>query len=123
MKIPIFTSQLEKSREATDLANLRAAYAEGTAALLDGSYETDSKWGTYTAGTTTSLTAWYNIGTGDVSQTFSAAGKGTKADGKTVATVGGFEYGKDTDYTAQGIKVTLDLTNNKVTVAFAASGS
>lgn len=26
--IPIFTTQLEKSREATDLANLRAAYAE-----------------------------------------------------------------------------------------------
>lgn len=26
--IPVFTSQLEKSREATDKANLRAAYAE-----------------------------------------------------------------------------------------------
>ena len=26
--IPVFTSQLEKSREATDLANIRAAYAE-----------------------------------------------------------------------------------------------
>ena len=32
--IPIFTSQLEKSREAVDLANLRAAYAECSAALL-----------------------------------------------------------------------------------------
>ena len=32
--IPIFTTQLEKSREATDLANLRGAYAEQTAALL-----------------------------------------------------------------------------------------
>ena len=28
ISIPIFTSQLEKSREATDLANLRSAYAE-----------------------------------------------------------------------------------------------
>lgn len=26
--IPIFTSQLEKAREATDVANIRAAYAE-----------------------------------------------------------------------------------------------
>ena len=26
--IPVFTAQLEKSREATDLANVRAAYAE-----------------------------------------------------------------------------------------------
>ena len=28
ISIPIFTSQLEKAREAVDLANLRAAYAE-----------------------------------------------------------------------------------------------
>lgn len=28
ISIPIFTSQLEKAREATDLANIRAAYAE-----------------------------------------------------------------------------------------------
>lgn len=32
--IPIFTSQLEKAREATDLANLRAAYAECSTAAL-----------------------------------------------------------------------------------------
>lgn len=28
ISIPIFTSQLEKAKEATDLANIRAAYAE-----------------------------------------------------------------------------------------------
>ena len=28
ISIPIFTSQLEKSRESTDLATVRAAYAE-----------------------------------------------------------------------------------------------
>ena len=32
--IPIFTSQLERSREATDLANIRAAYAEAVADYL-----------------------------------------------------------------------------------------
>ena len=32
--IPIFTSQLEKSREATDMANIRSAYAEVTSAYL-----------------------------------------------------------------------------------------
>ena len=32
--IPVFTAQLEKSREATDLANVRAAYAEQMTALL-----------------------------------------------------------------------------------------
>ena len=34
--IPVFTSQLEKSREAVDAANLRAAYAEVTSAYLTG---------------------------------------------------------------------------------------
>ena len=32
--IPVFTSQLEKSREAVDLANLRSAYAECSTAVL-----------------------------------------------------------------------------------------
>lgn len=37
VSIPIFTSQLEKSREATDMANIRAAYAEVMAeATSDG---------------------------------------------------------------------------------------
>ena len=35
ISIPIFTSQLEKSKEATDAANLRAAYAECAAADAD----------------------------------------------------------------------------------------
>ena len=38
--IPVFTSQLEKSREATDAANIRSAYAEVVAdALTDGTKE------------------------------------------------------------------------------------
>lgn len=36
VKIPIFTSQLEKAREATDLANIRAMYAECTTSALTG---------------------------------------------------------------------------------------
>ena len=52
ISIPIFTSQLEKAREATDVANLRAAYAEGTAEVMTQSdmatgwtktYTTDGK--------------------------------------------------------------------------------
>lgn len=38
--IPIFTAQLEKAREATDEANIRAAYAEVVAAQVSG--ETDA---------------------------------------------------------------------------------
>lgn len=33
-RIPIFTNQLEKAREATDMANIRAAYAEVVTAQL-----------------------------------------------------------------------------------------
>ena len=32
--IPVFTTQLERSREATDLASIRAAYAEAMTDLL-----------------------------------------------------------------------------------------
>ena len=32
--IPVFTQQLERSREATDLSNIRAAYAEAVADYL-----------------------------------------------------------------------------------------
>ena len=34
ISIPIFTSQLEKSREATDLANIRSAYAKASTEAL-----------------------------------------------------------------------------------------
>ena len=34
ISIPIFTTQLEKSREAVDLANIRSAYAEVAAEVL-----------------------------------------------------------------------------------------
>lgn len=33
--IPVFSAQLEKSREATDIANVRSAYAEVMATYLD----------------------------------------------------------------------------------------
>ena len=40
--IPIFTSQLEKSRESTDAANLRDYYAEISVAILDGKFTDDT---------------------------------------------------------------------------------
>ena len=51
--IPVFTTQLERSRESTDLANIRAAYAEamtdylakGTSATATGSIkQQDAEW-------------------------------------------------------------------------------
>ena len=44
ISIPIFTAQLEKSREATDIANLRAAKAAMTAVYLDGDYDSSKDY-------------------------------------------------------------------------------
>lgn len=41
ISIPIFTSQLEKSREATDLANIRSAYAEIMVKALENPEKAD----------------------------------------------------------------------------------
>ena len=38
--IPVFSSQLEKTREAADLANVRSAYAQVSAEALLGNSET-----------------------------------------------------------------------------------
>lgn len=40
--IPVFSAQLEKSREATDAANIRAAYAEAMTAALQSDNGTGS---------------------------------------------------------------------------------
>ena len=39
--IPIFTAQLEKSREGVDAANIRSAYAEVMADLVSGKTDTE----------------------------------------------------------------------------------
>ncbi len=39
--IPVFTAQLEKSREAVDAANIRSAYAEFMADKITGEVSTD----------------------------------------------------------------------------------
>ena len=58
ISIPIFTSQLEKSREAVDLANIRAAYAEvASEGLLDDQYT-----GTKTVTVTGSTDGWQTTG-------------------------------------------------------------
>lgn len=42
VSIPIFTAQLEKAREATDVANFRAAKAAVVVAVLDGTITTEN---------------------------------------------------------------------------------
>ena len=48
ISIPIFTSQLEKSRDAVTIANLRSAYAEASALVLTEPVSTDATSGNAT---------------------------------------------------------------------------
>ena len=51
--IPVFTSQLEKSREATDIANVRSAYA-----VLVTNYLTDGTVSTYSVEARQTVPGW-----------------------------------------------------------------
>ena len=101
VSIPIFTSQLEKSREATDVANMRAAKAEATVTVLDetstdGTYLYDAEDGVLKAS----------------DATVNGYGKGTTNDGGTKYK----GYSATTEYTDEVIAVTIEGTT--VTLAW-----
>lgn len=111
ISIPIFTSQLEKAREATDEANLRAAYAEATADLLTG--QVDSADIVYAD------TYYYDTTSGKINKTGNAAGKGTAtiADKETDA----YAAFKGTEATGGMSYAGGDVQNKKISVKFTAS--
>jgi prepilin-type N-terminal cleavage/methylation domain-containing protein len=77
VSIPIFTSQLEKAREATDLANIRAAKAAAVAAYLDEEKIGDQQLGSTQTG---DVTLKYDANNGKLvaeSETPTKYGKGT----------------------------------------------
>ena len=57
ISIPIFTTQLEKSRDAATVSNLRSAYAQASAAYLNGADEAG-----VTVNTTNKTAAVSNVG-------------------------------------------------------------
>ena len=80
--IPIFTTQLEKARVATDQANIRAAYAEAAVDMLDNDK-------TSTSGTTGPIT-WNASVSGDtVTLSTSGTFKSNTYSGKTVTFTNG----------------------------------
>lgn len=94
--IPIFTTQLEKSREMTDIANLRSAYAAGTVYAM----------------TTTDSTLKGNYDPGQdgavVSSAAAKLGQGTATIGKAdVSVIAGYSsYKNSTDAKGKGITIT-----------------
>lgn len=119
VSIPIFTSQLEKSREATDLANLRAAKAAAVAAYLT---EDDSVYTTESGEKKLKTTAlYYNAGKGVIDSTGDVIGKGTKANGGCTDTTFGTEtYTNATEAAGKKIQVVI-ATDGTVTCKFVAA--
>lgn len=94
VSIPVFTSQLEKARDATDAANLRAAKAVAVAQLLTGEFVVDGT--TYTSVSTLPSIIYYAPESGTLTATKPAAyGKGTN----------------NPDLTAQVIQITITADN------------
>ncbi len=124
VSIPIFTTQLEKSRESTDLANLRAAKAAGVAAVLDQ----DAEGLCNIQGSFIDVednTIYYDtvLGSLTTEEPVPTQGKGTAADGGTGDTYeDAFDYTADT--VAQGLNIVVDFdldadNNNIVRAHFA----
>ena len=99
--VPIFNTQLEKSREETDIANMRAAKAAAVAFFLDNPDST---------------TVHFNADTGAVqadSTGISAYGKGTTTHGGAVYS--GYDDG--TSYGGSHVQVTRTSNGNVETLA------
>ena len=77
ISIPIFTSQLEKSREAVDAANIRAEYAELMSDVLTGDYKTSA--GAYQIELKQQREDWQNS---DLSDSLGTNGTGMILSGK-----------------------------------------
>ena len=123
VSIPIFTAQLEKAREATDVANLRAAKAAAVVEYLNADHN-DAKV-TWNA-TDDGFTGYYDTVTGMLTTTKPTVAqmKGTATDGKTAefALSATTKYANTTDYTKDVIAVTVDANGN-VTLAPTAIGA
>ena len=91
MSIPVFSSQLNSAKKATDDANLRAAKAAAVSAY----YITDDSENVATGD-------WYNLETGKFSSTAPTA------------------YGQASEHSGMAIQATVDATNGTVNVAWAA---
>lgn len=107
--IPVFTSRLEQSRETTDIANLRSAYAAGQVAALSG---LDDKAAASLSGTSW----WFNPNDADGLQSAASTalkGQGTATDGhaNTSALPAGIvTYNTNSDVRQKHIKLTFGST-------------
>ena len=116
VSIPVFNSQLEKSREATDVANMRAAKAAAVTAYLSAD-KTDTNIDVTWNADDYGFNAYYDATNGKLAKTAPAGyGKGTAVDGGNTE----LGYVGTVDHTAAAadvIKVTV-AANGDVTLAW-----
>ena len=109
--IPIFTKRLESSRETSDLANLRGAYAVATTTMLADNISSSNFW--YNP-----ANAQTGIGSSKV-----VLGKGTAVDGglKPQDVPAGITYSAGTIAASKGIQINLDANNSSrpIQISFA----
>jgi len=104
--IPVFTSQLEKSRESTDAANLRGAYAEVMAAAITGESDTASGV-TVTKGDNGAITT--------ITKDVPCKQQVTGWDNTSIEDVGGVAISDIAASTLNGWTVTYTASTNEVT--------
>ena len=98
VSIPIFTSQLNKAREATDIANERAGKAAAVAAYMTADEGTTSGDTTY----------YYNASTGEVTTGKPTAGYGHKYTATQADPVGtGVAKDASVDNTNKVVKIVI----------------
>lgn len=78
ISIPIFNTQLEKSRESVDVSNMRAAYAVAQTDILTEDF---ANWSDERSNGAGNVTAYYNLATSAMQK-----GKPTPAYGKSTVT-------------------------------------
>ena len=99
ISIPIFTTQLEKAREATDAANLRAAYAECSAAALTETTDSTNKNAATGVVTTVDASTKVVTCTREVTLKQAVAGWATEGD------IAGIALGKNSTIPSSGTVV------------------
>lgn len=115
ISIPIFTTQLEKSRESTDIANMRAAKAAAVSAYLGEETVGSTKLG---SAQTAAATLYYDAENGKLKDDpagITAYGKGT---GPAVGSASNTFMGYDPSKAAANYITITVATDGSVTMSF-----
>lgn len=117
ISIPIFTSQLEKAREATDEANIRAAYAQVSAAVLTDEATTVKDIG---KDMKMKVTNDNGVVTGEATVKLTQLTKGLQS-GATSINIGGVEVLGDDFEPNKFIKITIKNNGTATTITSVAA--